>query len=181
MGLHLKKWGVPGENIHELDWWDEIEHEGIQLVCTPARHFSGRGLGDRFATFWSSWVIKSNSKNIYFSGDGGYGPHFKEIGDKYGPFDFAMMECGQYNELWSNIHMMPEETAQAAVDVKTDLMMPIHWGSFVLALHTWQDPVERVTKKANELNQPIIVPQIGHPIVLEQKEIPNSDWWRELE
>ena len=181
VGLHLKEWGVPEENIHELDWWDEIEHEGIKLVCTPSRHFSGRGLGDRFATFWGSWVIKGSSKNIYFSGDGGYGDHFKKIGEKYGPFDFAMMECGQYNELWSEIHMMPEETAQAATDVKANLMMPIHWGSFVLAMHTWQDPVERVIKKADELGQKIIVPQIGEPVVLGSEKLNNSDWWRGIE
>ena len=181
VGVHLREWGVPSEDIYELDWWDEIEHEAIKLVCTPSRHFSGRGLGDRFATFWSSWVIKGKSKNIYFSGDGGYGDHFKKIGEQYGPFDFAMMECGQYNELWSNIHMMPEETAQAATDVKAKLMMPIHWGSFVLAMHTWQDPVERVIKKADELNQPIIVPQIGEAIVLESEKLPDSEWWKRIE
>lgn len=180
LGAHLVKWGVAAESIHELNWWDEIKHEDLVFACTPARHFSGRGLSDRFSTLWASWAILGTSKKIYFSGDSGYNDHFKAIGEKYGPFDFAMMECGQYNELWHNIHMMPEETAQAAVDVKAKLMMPIHWGSFVLALHTWQDPVERVSKKAAELNQPIVIPQIGHPIVLEKNELPDSDWWRRL-
>ncbi|MEQ6121466.1 MBL fold metallo-hydrolase [Reichenbachiella sp. MALMAid0571] len=180
LGAHLIEWGVAAENIHELNWWDEIKHEGLVFACTPARHFSGRGLGDRFSTLWASWAILGTSQKIYFSGDSGYNDHFKAIGEKYGPFDFAMMECGQYNELWHNIHMMPEETAQAAVDVKAKLMMPIHWGSFVLALHTWQDPVERVFKKATDLNQPIVIPQIGNPIVLEKNELPDSDWWRGL-
>ncbi|MEQ9287475.1 MAG: MBL fold metallo-hydrolase [Cyclobacteriaceae bacterium] len=180
LAAHLTEWGVPTESIHELNWWDEIEHEGITLACTPARHFSGRGLTDRFSTFWCSWAIIGSSKKIYFSGDSGYGPHFKAIGEKYGPFDFAMMECGQYNELWHNIHMMPEETAQASVDVQAKLMMPIHWGSFVLALHTWSDPVERLSKKATELNQPFVIPQIGLPLVLEHEELPDSRWWRQI-
>lgn len=180
LGAHLREWGVPKDDIHELNWWDEIVHQGITLACTPARHFSGRGLSDRFSTFWCSWAIIGKTKKIYFSGDSGYGPHFKAIGDKYGPFDFAMMECGQYNELWHNIHMMPEETAQASIEVQAKLMMPIHWGSFVLALHTWSDPVERLSKKAAELNQPFVIPQIGEPLVLEQQELPNSQWWRQI-
>ena len=117
---------------------------------------------------WGSWVIKGKKHNIYFSGDSGYGPHFKEIGEKYGPFDFAMMECGQYNEKWHDIHMMPEETAQASLDVNSKMMMPIHWGSFSLALHSWTDPVERVSKKLKELNQEYIIPKVGESIYLDQ-------------
>ncbi|MEP2671416.1 MAG: MBL fold metallo-hydrolase [Cyclobacteriaceae bacterium] len=181
IGNHLSAWGVPPENIHELNWWDEIKHEDLTFKCAPARHFSGRGLGDRFSTLWASWVIQGTSHNIYFSGDSGYGPHFKTIGEKYGPFDFAMMECGQYDTRWDNIHMMPEETAQAAVDVNAKLFMPIHWGAFVLALHTWKDPIERVTKKAEELGMPISTPQIGEPIILELAEKPQSRWWEGIE
>ncbi|MFZ1807412.1 MAG: MBL fold metallo-hydrolase [Cyclobacteriaceae bacterium] len=181
LGAHLEAWGVPLENIHELNWWDEIQFEDLTFKCAPARHFSGRGLGDRFSTLWASWVIQGTNHNIYFSGDSGYGPHFKTIGEKYGPFDFAMMECGQYDKRWDNIHMMPEETAQAAVDVNAKLFMPIHWGSFVLALHTWKDPIERVTKKAEELGMPISTPQIGEPIILELPEKPSSRWWEGIE
>ncbi|MEQ8361618.1 MAG: MBL fold metallo-hydrolase [Cyclobacteriaceae bacterium] len=181
LGTHLAAWGVPQETIHELNWWDEIQFEDLTFKCAPARHFSGRGLGDRFSTLWASWVIQGSNHNIYFSGDSGYGPHFKTIGEKYGPFDFAMMECGQYDKRWDNIHMMPEETAQAAVDVNTKLFMPIHWGAFVLALHTWKDPIERVTKKAQELGIPISTPQIGEPIILELAEKPSSRWWEGIE
>ncbi len=177
VGVHLESWGINKENIEELNWWDETTHEDIQLVFTPSRHFSGRGIGDNSATMWGSWVIKGKNKNIYFSGDSGYGPHFKEIGKKYGPFDFAMMECGQYDEKWANIHMMPEETAQAAVDVNTNIMMPIHWGSFSLAFHDWNDPVKRVTQKANELNMPITIPEIGQEILLEKITPEKSNWW----
>lgn len=181
VGSHLISWGVPQSAIHELNWWDEIQHEELKFKCAPARHFSGRAFGDRFSTLWASWVIESSTKNIYFSGDSGYGPHFKTIGEKYGPFDFAMMECGQYDKRWDNIHMMPEETAQAAIDVKAKMMMPIHWGAFVLALHTWKDPVERVTKRAEELNMPVATPRIGEPIILEISEKPTARWWEAID
>jgi len=134
--------------------------DGIELVCSPAQHFSGRGLFDRSTTLWCSWVITGKADNIYFSGDSGYGKHFKEIGDKYGPFDISLMECGQYNEEWKVIHMMPEETVQAAVDLKSKLVLPIHWGAFILAFHDWTDPIKRVTKKAKELNMPLTTPKI---------------------
>ena len=168
VGAHLRKWGVEDNRIEELNWWNETTLDDIQFVCTPAQHFSGRGLTDGGHTLWSSWVIKSDSTNIFFSGDTGYSSHFKAIGDKYGPFDMALMECGQYNELWSEIHMMPEETAQAAKDVKADKMIPIHWGAFKLALHDWRDPIRRVSDKADELEVNVIAPQIGEMVDVHQ-------------
>ncbi len=179
LGEHLKEWGVPINNVVELDWWQEVVHDDLVFKCAPAQHFSGRGVTDRANTLWSSWVIQSKTENIFFSGDSGYGEHFKDIGDKYGPFDFAMMECGQYNELWSEIHMFPEETVQAAVDVKAKRMMPIHWGAFKLALHEWTDPVERVLKKANELNVEIVVPQIGSEINMKDSLENEIEWWKQ--
>ena len=178
VGVHLEAWGVPKEHIVELDWWQETTFDDLQFVCTPARHFSGRKLSNRQSTLWSSWVISSQTENIFFSGDSGYDDHFKEIGKKYGPFDFAMMECGQYNKMWSDIHMFPEETAQAGLDLKASKIMPIHWGAFKLALHSWTDPVERVTKRATELNLPIITPKIGEAFLLKQEKIENQDWWQ---
>ena len=163
-----------------MDWWDETLFEGVSLKCTPAQHFSGRGLTDRGKTLWSSWVVQMDSTNIFFSGDSGYGSHFKEIGNTYGPFDFAMMECGQYNELWKEIHMMPEETAQAGIDVKAKMIMPIHWGAFKLAMHSWTDPVIRVTKKAKELNMPISTPRIGEFIYLDSPGEDHENWWNEV-
>ncbi|MCF6351666.1 MAG: MBL fold metallo-hydrolase [Cyclobacteriaceae bacterium] len=177
VGNHLISWGVPKENIHELNWWDTIMFDQIELVCTPARHFSGRGITDRNTTLWSSWVIKGANENIYFSGDGGYGAHFKEIGVRYGPFDISLMECGQYNQDWHAIHMMPEEAAQAAVDLQSKLFMPIHWGAFTLSFHDWTDPVERVTIKAKELNQPITTPKIGQPLAIGATSYPTTRWW----
>ncbi len=177
VGVHLEAWGINGNKITEMDWWNETVFKDIQLVCTPAQHFSGRKLTNGQSTLWSSWVIKSDDTSIFFSGDSGYGPHFKQIGDKYGPFDFAMIECGQYNKMWPDIHMFPEETAQAGVDVRAKAMMPIHWGTFKLALHSWTDPIERVTEKASELQLPLVTPKIGEPIVCNELPKPNSVWW----
>lgn len=180
VGAHFEAWGVPETDITEFNWWDTAQLDHIELVFAPSRHFSGRGLRDRFSTLWGSWIIRGGKDNIYFSGDSGYGPHFKAIGEKYGPFDFAMMECGQYNEKWANIHMMPEETAQAAVDVQAAAMMPIHWGAFTLALHTWTDPVERVQKKADELGMPMRVPIIGESFVIGSALPVLNEWWEEV-
>lgn len=179
VGVHLRAWGIEPERIVELDWWQDIAHGDLEFVCTPAQHFSGRKFGNRQSTLWSSWVIRSASESIFFSGDSGYGPHFKEIGEKYGPFDFAMMECGQYNESWPDIHMFPEETVQAGKDVDAKVVMPIHWGAFKLALHAWTDPAERATAKAKALQIPLVIPKIGVPITLGHSEDSNSDWWKD--
>lgn len=173
---HLTTWGVDASKITEFDWWESKILNGIEFVATPARHFSGRGF-TRNNTLWSSWVLKSENANIYFSGDSGYGEHFKEIGAKYGPFDFAMMECGQYNDQWAQIHMNPEETIKASIDIQAELMMPIHWGSFKLALHSWDDPIIRATKKASELNVQISTPKLGEAIILNGGGYPSEKWW----
>jgi L-ascorbate metabolism protein UlaG (beta-lactamase superfamily) len=174
---HLVRWGVEPDRIQECNWWDEVVAAGLTLVCTPARHFSGRSLTNRNSTLWCSWVIKGQVTKIYFSGDSGYGPHFKEIGEKYGPFDLTLMECGQYHEKWAAIHMMPEETVQAHLDVRGKMMIPIHWGAFTLSLHDWTDPVERAVKAANVNNVMISTPQIGETISLDD-EHPRTNWWK---
>jgi L-ascorbate metabolism protein UlaG (beta-lactamase superfamily) len=176
VGDHLKSWGVKSSAITELNWWEESQFGGFTFVCAPARHFSGRAFKSN-TTLWCSWVIRSSSRQFYFSGDSGYGPHFKEIGDRYGTMDFVMMECGQYNELWTAIHMMPEETVQATLDVKGKLLLPIHWGAFTLAMHPWTDPVDRVTAEASRRNLPVATPKIGEVIHLNGGEIPDARWW----
>lgn len=180
VGAHLESWNVDSQLIHELNWWESIEAGEISLVCTPARHFSGRGFNDRFSTLWCSWVIQTPDHRIYFNGDSGYGPHFEKIGEKYGPFDIALIECGQYNEKWKDVHMMPEESVQAAIDLKAKVMTPIHWGAFSLALHSWYDPVVRVTKEAREKGLEIIVPRLGESYTLSDFKASQTDWWNHL-
>lgn len=177
---YLIKWGISPSKISEHNWWDEITFDNIKLVCAPARHFSGRSMTDRDCSLWCSWLILGQETKVFFSGDSGYAPHFKEIGEKYGPFDLTLMECGQYDTRWSAIHMLPEETVQAHIDVKGELLVPIHWGAFTLALHEWSDPIERVTKEANRLGINIATPQIGEAIPLKSREYPTSAWWREV-
>jgi len=178
VGAHLIHWGVNPEIITELDWWENVALEELTFTATPARHFSGRGVTDSKKTLWASWILEGKHTKIYFSGDSGYGPHFKEIGEKLGPFDFAMMECGQYNEKWEAIHMMPEQTAQAATDVKTNVVMPIHWGAFSLAPHPWTDPITRVLMAAEMQNVSVVHPIIGERFTV-GKDLPEVKWWEE--
>ena len=177
IAAHLKSWGVDESRIIELDWWEEAEFQELTFVSTPSRHFSGRGLFNKDSTLWCSWVIKNENTKIFFSGDGGYSKTFKEIGEKFGPFDLTLLECGQYDEGWSEIHMMPEETVQAHIDLRGKLLMPIHWGAFKLSIHPWQEPVERLLLKANPLKVKITTPMIGEPITL-GKSVPSSKWWK---
>ncbi len=180
IGRHLKDWGIAEENIIEFDWWDEYVVDDFEFVFTPARHFSGRGITNRFSTLWGSWVIRSPNNSIYFSGDSGFGDHFKEIGDKYGPFDLAFLECGQYNEMWADVHMMPHETAQAAIDLKAKSMMPIHWGSFTLSLHSWTDPIERIMEETNKFNMPLVAPNIGEIVSVGNGTPSLHRWWETM-
>lgn len=178
LGNHLIEWNVAKERIIELDWWEKASFQDLTFTSAPAQHFSGRGLTDRDATLWCSWVVQSDNENIFFSGDSGYGPHFKTIAEKFGGFDFAMIECGQYNELWSEIHMFPEQTAQAGIDLNAKVIMPIHWGAFKLAQHSWTDPIERVSKKAIELNIKMVAPKIGEALLISETNEITKNWWK---
>jgi L-ascorbate metabolism protein UlaG (beta-lactamase superfamily) len=180
---HLKYWGFGINKITEMDWWESKQLEenlpagrqGISLTAAPARHFSGRGI-KRGQTFWSSFILKTKDHNLYLGGDSGYNSHFKEIGDKYGPFDIAILEAGQYNTMWPLIHMMPEETVQAAVDLKAKSLLPVHWGKFNLSLHPWDEPIKRVLEKAKSLNIKVYTPKIGQPLILGDS-FPTESWW----
>lgn len=176
VGAHLERWGVEPEKISELDWWETAEIGGVSLVATPARHFSGRGIADRNKTLWCSWVIRGSKHAIYCSGDSGYDKHFKEIGDAYGPFDLTLLECGQYGEGWPLIHMTPEETLQAHLDLHGRVLMPVHWGAFALALHSWRDPVLRLAKAAESNNVALAIPAIGQSWRIDG-DLPQGKWW----
>lgn len=180
VGKHLVRWGVDRATIQEFSWWEESEFEGLKLVSAPARHFSGRGIAGRNSTLWCSWVIEGGGTRVFFSGDSGYGPHFREIGDKYGPFALTLMECGQYDERWSNIHMMPEETVRAHQDARGEMLIPIHWGAFTLSVHDWRDPAERATAEARKQGVAIATPRIGEAVAIGSDTFPTEPWWRQV-
>ena len=173
---HLIYWGFDENIMHEIDWWQTIEMEkGMTITAAPARHFSGRGL-KRAKTLWSSFILKTSAHNLYLGGDSGYDTHFKEIGERFGPFDIAMLESGQYNESWPFIHMMPEQTVQAALDLRAKVLLPVHWAKFTLSLHPWDEPVKRVLKKASEVALTITTPMIGEPVIV-GSSYPAQAWW----
>lgn len=174
---HLIYWGIDKDDITEFDWWQQEEFNNIKITFTPTRHFSGRGLTDRAKSLWGGWVFKTSNENIWFSGDGGYGEHFKEIGDRLGPFDFAFMECGQYNDNWHLIHMFPEESTRAAQDANTKKVMAVHWAGFALAQHPWTEPIEEFSKHANLKGLSHIHPQLGQLVRLNQ-DIEQQTWWK---
>lgn len=172
---HLQRWGVDDNKIIELDWYQSSTYQDIEFTLTPSRHFSGRGFSDRNKTLWGSWVVKASSLNLYFSGDGGYSPDFKDIGDRYGPFDIALMENGAYDPDWAQIHMFPEETAQAVSDLRAARVLPIHWGKFDLARHNWLDPIERLTAAAKAQQIEMVTPYVGEVFRLDA--VPHHQWW----
>jgi L-ascorbate metabolism protein UlaG (beta-lactamase superfamily) len=176
VGAHLERWGVPADRIVEFDWWEGGElAPGVRLTATPARHFSGRSFA-RGRTLWTSYVLNLPGYSLYLGGDSGYDTHFKAIGEKYGPFDLAILECGQYNADWPSIHMMPEEVVTAAQDLGAKTLLPVHWGKFALAYHAWNEPIERVTKRAAEQRMPITTPRIGEPVQV-GLNYPKEVWW----
>ena len=176
VGSHLEYWGVPAEKIKELDWWETASiNEDTKFIAAPARHFSGRGM-IRNKTLWSSFIFKTKGYSIYLGGDSGYDQHFAKIGNEYGPFDLAILEDGQYNAFWANIHMMPEEAARAAHDLKAKVLLPVHWGKFSLATHAWDESISRVLQEAEILKLKVITPEIGEQVILDSI-LPASKWW----
>tara|TARA_B100000809_G_scaffold88156_2_gene86547 strand:+ start:6781 stop:7833 length:1053 start_codon:yes stop_codon:yes gene_type:complete len=175
---HLVRWGVNADLITEFDWWNDKMFEDIKITFTPTRHFSGRGLTDRAKSLWGGWVLKTEKENFWFSGDSGYGDHFKKIGEQLGPFDFAFMECGQYNEDWRSIHMFPDESVQAALDANVKKGMPVHWASFSLSYqHTWTDPAEEFVKYSKESTFDYMLPRLGE--LFNYSETIQEEWWEQ--
>lgn len=175
VGAHLEKWGVPPSKIKEFDWYETLSIDEVTFICTPAQHFSGRNINDKFRTLWCSWVINGRHK-LFFSGDSGYFDGFKAIGAQFGPFDACLIECGQYDELWSDIHMFPEQTAQAYIDLKGNALISIHWGGFSLATHDWNDPIIQLSGICKKRNIKLSTPKIGERIMIGEQQT-FSKWW----
>ncbi|MDF2558182.1 MAG: hypothetical protein K0R71_2010 [Bacillales bacterium] len=180
VGAHLKRWGIIPSKIIEQDWWEKSKVNDIQFIAAPSHHYSGRSVFDRNRTLWCSWIIKTNECNIYFSGDSGYRSTFKEIGDKFGPFDLTFLECGQYHEERAEFHMLPEQTVQAHLDLQGDYLMPIHWGAFNLSKHSWYESAERIAIAAEEYQVKLITPKLGEMVEIGKADT-FSRWWREVQ
>ncbi|UTY56924.1 MBL fold metallo-hydrolase [Massilia sp. erpn] len=176
VGDRLIGWGVPAAKVRQLDWWQTTTVDGLRLSATPAQHFSGRTPFDGNKTLWASWVIDSGDLRIFFSGDSGYFKGFKEIGDKHGPFDLTLLETGAYDPQWPDVHMQPEETLQAHKDLRGKVLLPIHNGTFDLALHTWDDPFQRIAALAAEHGHTLATPQIGQALNI-AAPAPTPAWW----
>ncbi len=176
VGKYISQWGVAKDYITEMNWGDSV-FVGNDCVITaaPARHFSGRGLVGRMETLWSSFVIKGHTHNIFFGADSGWFPGFAHIGETYGPFDLTILEIGAYGKNWPDIHMGPDHASNAHIALKGKIMMPIHWGTFNLALHAWYEPIERLVNYAKEKHIELFVPEPGKPT---EVSVYNSEWWK---
>ncbi len=176
---HLERWGITQNKIVNMAWWEEINVDGLTIGCTPARHYSRRGINDSYKTLWASFVLLDEHYKVFNSGDTGFQQHFAEIHDKYGDFDLALIDTGQYDTRWKSTHMVPEEAVEAGKMLKAKTIMPIHWGTFKLANHPWDDAVERFTQAAERENQSYITPKIGETVNL-NREYNNIKWWQNL-
>ena len=178
VGESLRQFGVSGEKITELDWTQSVAVKGLEMTALPSRHFSGRGMFNRFETLWSSFVLKGAKHTVYFGADSGWWEGFQEIGATYGPFDLTMLEIGAFNELWASIHLGPDGATRSFEDMGgSGLMMPIHWGLFDLALHDWRQPIERFLEVAGERGIKVWSPAPGLPTEVVRGVEVRSDWW----
>jgi len=192
VGDRLVAWGVPAEKVRQFDWWQEVEFDGLRIVSTPAQHFSGRGLFDSDRTLWTSWVLidppaaasegddgddGDAGLRLFFSGDTGYFDGFAEIGRRFGPFDVTMLETGAYDAKWAYVHMQPEQTVQAHQDLRGRWLLPVHNGTFDLAMHAWDDPFERVSALTTERGIPLATPRMGERVDLAAPQAMPA-WWR---
>ncbi len=174
---HLIRWGIDRSRIKVLSWWEAAELDGMTFHCCPSRHFSGRHLLDMNRTLFCSWMISSPSAKIFISGDGSYGLHFKEIRLRYGRPDLAVMECGQYDPRWHPSHMYPEESVTASSDLGAALVLPVHWGTFCLAPHPWDDPVTRFVRQAEKTGTAVMTPLVGETADPQHPELYTARWW----
>ena len=179
VGAHLEHWGVPPERIVELDWWEETSLGGLRLVCTPARHASGRRVFNQNQTLWAGWAFVGPEHRVFYSGDTGLFDGLQQIGETLGPFDLTMLEVGAYSDLWPDWHLGPEQAVIAHQWLRGEVMLPVHWGLFNLAYHGWTEPAERTLVAANEASVRAVFPRPGESL---QPSIPLATvpWWPEV-
>jgi L-ascorbate metabolism protein UlaG (beta-lactamase superfamily) len=181
LGAHLEYWGVHADRITELDWWESytVPNSGVVLTAAPSQHFSGRGLKDRNATLWSSFSARSPNHSVFFSGDTGLTTEYRSIREKLGPFDVVMLEVGAFYPAWGDIHLGPDNALKAHA-MLGGLLMPVHWGTFSLAMHAWDEPVERLLELAPQAAAQLLMPLLGQPVEPAHTESVKP-WWRQVE
>ncbi|MEE7560304.1 hydrolase, partial [Xanthomonas sp. Kuri4-2] len=172
VGDLLVRWGVDAAKVRQLDWWQSLTVGGLTLTAAPAQHFSGRGWFDSGRALWASWAIQHRDLKLFFSGDSGYFDGFRAIGERLGPFDLTLMENGAYDRRWPHVHMQPEQSLQAHRDVRGRALLPIHNGTFDLALHPWYEPFERISALARAAGVPLLTPRMGARVDL---DAPSAD------
>ena len=180
VGDRLIGWGIPPEKVRQLDWWQQTSLAGVRLVAAPAQHFSGRSFRDGDSTLWASWVLLADELRVFFSGDTGYHADFKTIGERFGPFDVTFMETGAYDAQWPEVHMQPEETLQAHLDLRGRWLMPLHNGTFDLAMHAWHEPFDRILALAQARGVPLATPAMGERLSLAQPQA-GERWWQAVD
>ena len=179
IGAHLERWGVPAAQVEELEWWQERTlGNGVRIVCTPTRHYSGRGLNNRSSTLWSSWAVVGPKHRFFYSGDTGYAKLFQDIGARLGPFDLAFIKIGAYGPgaAWTDIHMTPEQAVQVNRDVRARRMFPVHWSTFNLAYHDWDEPIRRTLAEAKRAGVDLVTPRLGEWVDA-NREFRSTPWW----
>ena len=175
-GAHFERWGYSADQIMEFDWYEEAKlDEGVSVTVLPARHFSGRGF-KRNQSLWVSFALRLPSMNLYLGGDSGYDDHFKAIGDNYGPFDLAILECGQYDQNWRYIHMLPDQIIPASRALRATKLLPVHWSKFTLANHAWDEPIVSLLKTTKPEDPQILTPMIGQKVDLVNPS-GLTNWW----
>lgn len=177
VGAHLEHWGYNPARITEMDWWDGLDlADNLHITATPARHFSGRAI-TRNQSLWCSFVLNTEGFRLFIGGDSGYDTHFRKIGEKFGPFDLAILENGQYNLYWKHIHTLPHELSDVQRDLRAKAVLPVHSAKFALALHTWNEPLELAVKKAEKEHDRILTPRIGETVHMKDTTQLFSKWW----
>jgi L-ascorbate metabolism protein UlaG (beta-lactamase superfamily) len=181
VGAHLEYWGVAPERITELDWWEAhaLPVGGVVLTAAPSQHFSGRGLKDRNASLWSSFAIRSPRHSVFFSGDTGLTTEYRAIRERLGPFDVTLLEIGAFHPAWGDIHLGPDNAVQAHA-MLGGLFMPVHWGTFSLAIHAWDQPAERLLELAPRTGAQLLMPMLGQPVEPAHADAPKP-WWRDVD
>jgi len=186
VGAHLERFGVPASRITELAWWESAEVPGTDLVftATPAQHFSGRGAFDRNATLWASWVFSGPRHRVFFSGDTGLEPTLPRIAQEYGPFDLILLEVGAFHPAWGGIHLGPWQALEAHAALGGGALLPVHWSTFDLALHAWDEPIVVLAEAARERGLPLVAPVLGDVRDLgdldDVRKAPLVPWWRDV-